>query len=58
VTLTPSRGRFNVSANERHVSVNVLATYDPQATLVDIEEAIKDAARAAVYRARSDMGQQ
>lgn len=51
----PARGRFNVAANDRHVSVNVLAVFDPGATIAEVEEAIKDAARKAILRAREDV---
>lgn len=52
------RGRFNVAEYDRHLAVNVLVTYDPQASINEVEYAIKEAARKAVRRARADLGGQ
>lgn len=41
----PGTGRVNATAN-------VIATWDPDAPLADVEEAIKQAARSAIARAR------
>ena len=51
-----TRGRVNVSANvpekRSTVSANVIVVWDDGAALADKEQAIKDAARAAILRVR------
>ena len=51
--MTVGRDRFNVAANERGVSVNVIGAYDLDVPLAAVEEAIKEAARAAILRVRA-----
>lgn len=52
----PGPTRLNVPASDRHVTVNVLISCDPAATLADAEAAIKAAARTAITRVREVLG--